>query len=272
MSHAKLFEEASQARCLHQLAAKGPLSNDLIAFLNHDGKLLSDMGITGVAVEDLGTATVQVKLLSALDPDYMENIATEGFRDFIKKYRKALMIAGIFLPFVFWAGFAGWVIKRKDDKVPCVTRKEFDTARAAYEKAAREFETLFNSIPHDFQKASWEKFSAQVGEMSKQDLEGELDTQPFAQSGWNESNFNSAVDYLDAQVKHCEEAQKKLAAKLAGVERYSADPRADKAVLALISRATGSQSGLFGEVSKQLKRLLRIGKAVSRHFSPKKDK
>jgi len=256
MSHAKLFEEASQARCLHQLAAKGPLSNDLIAFLNHDGKLLSDMGITGVAVEDLGTATVQVKLLSALDPEY----------------RKALMIAGIFLPFVFWAGFAGWVIKRKDDKVPCVTRKEFDTARAAYEKAAREFETLFNSIPHDFQKASWEKFSAQVGEMSKQDLEGELDTQPFAQSGWNESNFNSAVDYLDAQVKHCEEAQKKLAAKLAGVERYSADPRADKAVLALISRATGSQSGLFGEVSKQLKRLLRIGKAVSRHFSPKKDK
>lgn len=260
------FRQAEMARKYKEITeAQGP-SQQLIDFINADGKLGEEIGLEGF--ETFSTGTQHEILLSKLNADAMEAVAMEGFRDFIKKYRKWLIVGSFLIPVggfpLLAAGVAGVIINRNDNKVMQYT--DFNREIDDLKKQISVIEKMISEMPSSNDKGKWNSFKLVV-EANNDDFTGGVnDHTPmvFKKSGWNITNIMAELKGFENLSNKAEEVRKSFNEKLGKIEN-------------LEDVGTSSASAAVSELIKMFKKLsskLGILKTeitkVSKCFEPKK--
>ena len=268
-----MFKEAQMMTAYRTITAEHGPSEQLLAFINYDKNMSSEMGLE--SFDSLDLQQRHEMLLSSMDPEEVSYMALESFRETVKKYRKALLIAGLFVPFVFWAGVAGYVFNSHDKAAPCIPYKDFEDAQREFEASLKTDSSILSAMPSEFTKEAWEKFAAahEQAESTRDSASRGGGEVSFEHSGWTETNFNGSVHWLEEAIKKVDAAKKQFAGKLENVERYANgrnDGKTDSAVLQIVAHTIGSSISAFHHTEQALEKALRIGKQVSKHFEAKK--
>ena len=267
----QLFDEADKARAYIEITGRLGPSDQLLAFINHDGNLGQEIGLE--SFDNFSLTTQHELLLSKLDPDALDQMAMEGFRDFIKKYRAALTIAGLFVWPVFVMGIAGYVVNNNDNKKPCAPYSDFSKMQHIYESSFNKIRSLGGNIPTTFEEKDWEKFTSSVegtnvaDDVSRFRESGDV---PFSESGWTETNFNAAGKFLNAELNSCKDLEKHIGEKLAAVERYLDGGKTNPSTERVIAKGVRAMIANLKSTGDALHTLDGIVRNASRHFTAKK--
>lgn len=214
------FKAVDQARAYVAITAEHGPSQQLIDFINFDGKLGEEIGLEGWS--DFSTTTQHEILLSKLNPDAMEAVAMEGFADFVKKYRYWLVGAGavqkLFIGGLMWGplialGAAGIIMKRAETRA--TTLRDFSKNKSSIDKYTTILKTNVNNLPKGGDSGKWVSLKESVensfGELDKEfDELAEDNYKKVQDGGWTPAEFISAAKWYDAAVKEVEYIQKRF--------------------------------------------------------------
>jgi hypothetical protein len=233
------FRQAEMAHKYKEITeAQGP-SQQLIDFINADGKLGEEIGLEGFHA--FSTNTQHEILLSKLNPDAMEEVALESFKDFIKKYRGWLIVGSFLLPGIglplLAAGVAGIILKRQDYKV--IPYRVYKSRIDDLQSDITILEKTISSIPTGNDKEKWGSFKASVSAISEKFEYDQEKVEPVivTKAGWNVSNMVSELKSIDTLGKKLESIRDSFNSKLGAIESISGDAssKASDAVSELIS-------------------------------------
>lgn len=273
------FRQAEMARKYKEITeAQGP-SQQLIDFINADGKLGEEIGLEGF--ESFSTSTQHEILLSKLNPDEMEAVAMEGFGDFVKKYRGWLTGAGVV---ALWAtgpgivtaallaaGVSGLVMKFTDSIV--IDKGAFVKWANAIDDGMAALEASVRGLPSDTNEGSWEKFAAAFdSEFSKyanptDDLvKATAVTSTLKKSGWTPETLIAQSKWMENTVTKFEAMRKSFNSKIAKFE--SMEDKIPKGAV----KAIGTSSKFFREIDGDLMKISSELKKVSKGFTIAKKK
>jgi len=251
--------------------AQGP-SQQLIDFINADGKLGEEIGLEGFHA--FSTNTQHEILLSKLNSNVLEEAGLESLGEWLKKKRKTLLIAGFFtFGLTFWPAAVGYIISHSEGTVPPL--KHFQDAVSAGEKMFKAVKELTSKIPSTFEKESWDSFTSLVNKTS-----AEFDKNPVKElpevkidrgSGWTESNYKSSGDDLKRLSEEAATFSKSIGAKLSGAESWASNPKnADnKGTASAVSEGISAYFKFLGKTNTQLKISENLLKRTSKFFKPK---
>lgn len=266
------FKAADQARAYVAITTEHGPSQQLIDFINFDGKLGEEIGLEGWS--NFSTLTQHEVLLSKLNPDAMEAVAMEGFRDFLKKYKVWLTGAGAVGAYVLggplWigllaAGVAGLVLARAD--TIATTLRDFNGHKAAVNTYVSSMKTVIGSLPSDGNSGKWvgikDKVETVSSKLHDDFFKDTVDNyKKIADGGWTPSELISAAKWYNSTVEEIEELQKKFSADL---EKVNADGIEDaKAINAAISEVYNSFKEVHGILKYLKSDLDKVAKAYDR--------
>jgi hypothetical protein len=200
----------------------GP-SKQLLLFVNYDNSLEEHVGL---GLESLDLLDQHQFLLSNLNPDALDSLATEGLKDTVIKYRKWLLGGGAILAVTGGAaalpllgvGALGVIANAK--ATPPVTN--FVTLTKAFELAFRMEDTFTTAIPSTIDEKAWAKFTDDhvfnPGGGWESDVDDLLDkltstNSNFDKSGWTAEKYTNAAQWYTVACGKIEASAKKQAEK-----------------------------------------------------------
>lgn len=267
------FRQAEMARKYKEITeAQGP-SQQLIDFINADGKLGEEIGLEGF--ETFSTGTQHEILLSKLNADAMEAVAMEGFKDFAKKYRRWLLGGGILLTLgtgvisiisgsLMAAGVAGIIMKHDDSLV--ITKAAFSRWADYIDGDMGVLDSLVKEMPTDANESSWDKFASKASDAYSKVGDSDSSTEytaPLKKSGWDASSLFSYDKWLKETITKFKDLRKVFERKVGAVELL--EDKGPKATY----KAIASTSKIFRQIDEDISDILKELKKVSNGFDVK---
>lgn len=290
-----LFKEADQARAYINITTQYGPSEQLLAFINYDNSLEADIGIEKFDSFTLGTR--HEILLSKLDPDKLDLMATESLDTVIDKIGNSLIIGGLFgmgvgigaksLKFGalgYAAILAGGIIEftnRKINKHP-IKYSMFSDIEKSFPEVQKMEKLIADSLPKDFEENSWKVYFDKIQQLHYEKDEelfdtnfGDYDekiTSPLENSGWNVSTFKSAVKWYVDNLKDVHESAEKYNQKLEAIKSWASKNK-DKdstKVKKYITKSLSKYVEVFSMSRKALNRAKKIIDTAAVHFETTK--
>lgn len=267
------FKAVDQARAYVAITAEHGPSQQLIDFINFDGKLGEEIGLEGWS--SFSTTTQHEVLLSKLNPDVMEAVAMEGFKDFVKKYRRWLLGGGILLTLgtgvisiisgsLMAAGAAGIMMKHDDSLV--ITKESFSKWADYIDGDMGVLDRLVKEMPTDTNESSWDKFASKASDAYSKVGDSDSSTEytaPLKKSGWDASSLFSYDKWLKETIAKFKDLRKVFERKVGAVELL--EDKGPKATY----KAIASTSKIFRQVDEDISGILKELKKVSNGFDVK---
>lgn len=268
-----LFKQADQARVyIATTTAHGP-SQQLLDFINYDKTIGKEIGLE--SFETFSTGTQHEILLSKLNPDQLDQLGMEGFRDGVKKYRKWLLAAagaawflrGGWLPLILaGAGIAGVAMKHQEDKVApysdmVAALKTLDTDL----KSLREVVSKLPSKSDGGEKwASYANNCKDVAEKNDSFVEFESERKSFNKSGWTVTNIVEALKKFESDGNEYADLRKSFNDKMGPLES------ADEEVAKHASPAMSASRKAFDSTGSLIRAIKSEFDTVSKCYEAKK--
>jgi hypothetical protein len=274
MSFEQLFQQAEQARAYIRITQEQGPSEQLLDFINYDGNLYTDLGLESLGLETMSLITRHEIMVSKLNPEHLEEMAMEGLGDFVKKYRRSLLVSSFFLGFTFLPAVAGYIISRGEGTFP--TYQETDAVYRRVEKLKASVESITNKIPSSFDEDKWTVLSDEIEtilDKAAGDTVDEKDEVLIDRgSGWTPDNYKSLAVATEKLCDELESFGKKIAAKLDPAEKFvGSSQEDDKAKVAkAVGKALSKYEKLTSVLKKDQSRLVRTMQSLSKSFKPKK--
>jgi hypothetical protein len=270
------FKIADMMRTYKTVTEEEGPSQQLINFIAMGGSVGEEIGLE--SFEKFSTSTQHEIFMSKLDPDAVENMAMESFRDFIIKYRMWLL-ASLFIPIgpnliTFGMGVAGVIANRNDKKV--IKYSDFYHTCQEFTNHLKSIQEMISKIPSSFKEEDWTKFKNAMDENN--DVSNPSDKEDlvvFKNSGWTESNFEASIKWVTQNSEKLEAVGRALNGKLEVVDKYlSSNISEDKnaAVVRLISSSVNSGMANVRAAKKCLANAESTLNKVATHFEPKSKK
>ena len=223
----QLLDEADKARAYIDITARLGPSEQLLAFINHDGNLGQEIGLE--SFDNFSLTTQHELLLSKLDPDALDQMAMEDLDTTIDTTAKILAGLGSISAFggIVVGGRTGGIIAlsaavlsmigetlgevNARNNVHILSYASFNDIRSNFDKLVKYETDVIAKIPHTFGIDEWKKFADYVDteeEKAAHDPRLEYITNgvnesdvPFSKSGWDAGKFKDAIKWHQAKKK-----------------------------------------------------------------------
>jgi hypothetical protein len=302
----QLSREAEQAEAYIRITDEHGPSQQLIDFINYDGKLGQELDI---GLESLGLDDVHLLLKMQLDPAAISEMATESLNTALDKLAKRLKLGGgvaaaaglvgagttgkvakslTFAGVGLAAIVAGKIVQVANNLAhgnpPSYTyyRKWRDQASKII--AIDKF--VASAIPSSFDRKAWEDYGRELGSDSEAHeklmdvdlsyLFAEQNRAPVEHSGWTEATFKQEVKNFLAYQESVDKAKKALAPKIKKLQdwagkgdKWSEDKDA-RFVQKKIAFAVGEIDDVFAESDDHLRIMKKVLDEVGKHFKEEK--
>jgi hypothetical protein len=255
-----LFYQADMARAYAVITEEMGPSEQLLAFINFDGKLGEEIGLEGFDSLSLNSRHEIVKL--KLNPDAFDQIAMEALAEKIDKISKWMMVlgtataAGSFgfalkqgpakdAPVASIVGaigglvtaYSGVIVKIANDAINGVISSEnFELLKRAADSSLDYEIFTAKSIPNTFTQEAWQKYHDLMWKkgstgFNKYSLafddaweSGIKETKTVgAYKTWDVENFKVAIKWLDESTKNLNSLSKQYAGHLDSVVKWIKD-------------------------------------------------
>lgn len=224
--------------------AHGP-SQVLIDFINHGKDFGFEIGLENF--NNFSTTTQHEIMLSKMNPEAVEEVAMEGFVDFLKKYRGWLLLGGFIIPPLWLGSIIGFVANAAQIQVPKYSA--YMDLKKDYGEAIPLIKKLISATPSGTDAKSWKSFESVADEINEKITYTKestiFESTVVESSGWTPEKFSSEAKFLDDQIETFEKIREGYASKVEQLQKYIAvneDKAEVKSTVKIMSRALADSS------------------------------